>query len=150
MLLSWCCLFSVEVVHPKGRSRSTSVLKITLMSCCKALRNDLKMHFRSLKWGREHICHISPPSKHAGEFFFLVFCLSRYSWPIKIEVASTHHVLEKAVAVLTIRLSLESMGGTWLTLRVGHLRKKIVINNMAFVWKTFFGVKKGLGFVLDL
>lgn len=28
--------------------------------------------------------------------------------------------------------------------------KKIVINNMAFVWKTFFGVKKGLGFVLDL
>lgn len=92
----------------------------------KLLRTNLKMHFRSLIGGKEHICHISSPFKHAGgNFFFLIFCLSCYSWPIKIEVASTHHVLEKAVAVLTIRLSLESMGGIWLTLGVSHFRKKL-------------------------
>lgn len=143
MLVSWCCPFSVEVVHPKGRSRSTSLLKTTLLSCCKALRTNLKMHFRSLKWGREHICHISSPSKHAGGFFFsafLSFSLLLAYW----NRSCFHPPCSGKSCCCSNHTALITVNGRYMTNPSCEplKEKKIVINNMAFVWKTFLVLKK--------
>lgn len=71
----------------------TSVLKMSF-SYFEVLRTNLKAHFKPLALGREHTRTISLYKQGFFSHFFLSFC---YYWPVKIEITSTHHVLEKVV-----------------------------------------------------
>lgn len=96
------------------------------------LRTNLKTLLKSLASGREHTCHTSFTSKHAGHLIpiFLSFC---YFWPVKIEITSTHHVLEKAVCCSSHKALIRVNGRYMTNPCCAPLSEKNVIANMVFV-----------------
>lgn len=136
------CLYLSALSIPRGSSspsrkeqvkQMTFMLKISFSYHSEVLRTNLKTHLKSLALGREHIHRIS----FTNWIFFSVFLSFCYSWPFKIEITSTHHVLEKAVCCSShkalIRVNRRYMTNPW----CAPLQKKNLVANMDFVWKVF-------------
>lgn len=74
LLLSFPC-GSRSTYRKEQVKQTPSLPKISFLPCCKVLWTNVKMRFKSLKWGRECLCHISSTCKHARELFFFWFSI---------------------------------------------------------------------------